>query len=453
MEAYRYHAFICNQKKPEGAPSCSARGSEAVIEALRREIAAQGLINDVQVTTCGSIGLCERGPNMVVYPDGIWYSGLTPENIPQIVREHFKEGRVVQSLVNTDVNALRNEIDTNKGKMMAAMKARDDAGVLPDDLMQIIQGFRPSRIILSAVELDIFTAIGDGATAADVAEKLKLNPRATETLLNALTALELLDKKGGIFCNTPVTSRFLTASSKDYSRDSLMHTVHLWDRWSTLTAAVREGTSVVFQEQAERPAQATEAFIAAMHKNAGLRAPMVVRMLNLDDVKRVLDVGGGSGAYSIALARAKADIQAEVLDLPTVTPLTNEYIRAAGLSDRISTRNGDMRTDDLGSGYDMVLLSAICHMNSPEENEKLFAKCLAALNSGGQIVMQDFVLTSDKTSPQTGALFAINMLVGTRSGSSYSEDEYRQWLEITGFTEIRKVQLPGPTDLMVARRP
>jgi predicted O-methyltransferase YrrM len=319
--------------------------------------------------------------------------------------------------------------------------------------MQIIQGFRPSRIILSAVELDIFTAIGDGATAADVAEKLKLNPRATETLLNALTALELLDKKGGIFSNTPVTARFLTASGKDYSRDSLMHTVHLWDRWSTLTAAVREGTSVVFKEQAERPAQATEAFIAAMHKNAGLRAPMVVRMLNLDNVRRVLDVGGGSGAYSIALARAKADIQAEVLDLPTVTPLTNEYVRAAGLSDRISTRDGDMRTDDLGMGYDMVLLSAICHMNSPEENRKLFTKCLAALNSGGQIVMQDFVLSSDKTSPQSGALFAINMLVGTRSGSSYSEDEYRQWLEVTGFTEIKKVQLPGPTDLMVARRP
>jgi (2Fe-2S) ferredoxin/precorrin-6B methylase 2 len=453
MEAYRYHAFICNQKKPEGAPSCSARGSEAVIEALRREIVAQGLVNDVQVTTCGSIGLCERGPNMIIYPDGIWYSGLTPENISQIVREHFKEGRVVQSLVNNDVNALRSEIDTNKGKMMAAMKARDDAGVIPDDLMQIIQGFRPSRIILSAVELDIFTAIGDGATAADVAEKLKLNPRATETLLNALTALELLDKKGGIFSNTPVTARFLTASGKDYSRDSLMHTVHLWDRWSTLTAAVREGTSVVFKEQAERPAQATEAFIAAMHKNAGLRAPMVVRMLNLDNVRRVLDVGGGSGAYSIALARAKADIQAEVLDLPTVTPLTNEYVRAAGLSDRISTRDGDMRTDDLGMGYDMVLLSAICHMNSPEENRKLFTKCLAALNSGGQIVMQDFVLSSDKTSPQSGALFAINMLVGTRSGSSYSEDEYRQWLEVTGFTEIKKVQLPGPTDLMVARRP
>jgi (2Fe-2S) ferredoxin/predicted O-methyltransferase YrrM len=453
MEAFRYHVFVCNQKKPEGAPSCSARGSEAVIEALRREIMAQGLANDVQVTTCGSIGLCERGPNMIVYPDGVWYSGLTHENISEIVREHLKAGRVVQRLLNSDVKALRSEIDTNKGKMMAAMKARDEAGVIPDDLMQTIQGFRPSRIVLTAVELDIFTAIGDGATAADVAAKLTLAARSTEALLNALTALDLLIKRDGIFSNTPVAARFLAAGGKDFSRDSLMHTVNLWDRWSTLTGAVREGTSVVFREQAVRPRQDTEAFIAAMDKNAGFRAPMVVRTLTLNNVKRVLDVGGGSGAYSIALARAKADIRAEIFDLPTVTPLAQKYIKDAGLSDRISTRDGDMRTDDLGTGYDLVLLSAICHMNSPEENIKLFAKCLAALNSGGQIVMQDFVLSPDKTSPQSGALFAINMLVGTRSGSSYSEDEYRRWLEHAGFIDIKKVQLPGPTALMIGRRP
>jgi (2Fe-2S) ferredoxin/predicted O-methyltransferase YrrM len=452
MEAFHYHVFICNQKKPEGAPSCTARGSEAVIEALRREIMAQGLGNDIQITTCGSIGLCERGPNMIVYPDGIWYSGLTSENISEIVREHLKGGRVVQRLVNNDVKALRSEIDTNKTKMMAAMKARDDAGVVPDELMQAIQGFRPSRIILTAIELDIFSAIGDGAIANDVAAKLKLDPRATEMLLNALTALDLLEKRGGNFSNTPIAARFLAASGKDDSRDSLMHTVNLWDRWSTLTAAVREGTSVVFQEQVTRPAKITEAFIAAMHKNASFRAPMVVRVLDLDNVKKVLDIGGGSGAYSIALAKAKKDLRAEVFDLPTVTPLTQKYIEHSGLSDRITTHDGDMRTDEFGTGYDLVLLSAICHMNSPEENKKLFGKCLAALNSGGQMVMQDFVLGSDKTSPQSGALFAINMLVGTRAGSSYSEDEYRQWLEMTGFTEIKKVQLPGPTALMVARR-
>ena len=83
MEPFRYHVYLCEQQKPEGVPCCCARGSRAVVEALRKELAARGLFNEVQITTCGSLGLCERGPNMVVYPEGVWYSGLTPEDVPE----------------------------------------------------------------------------------------------------------------------------------------------------------------------------------------------------------------------------------------------------------------------------------------------------------------------------------------------------------------------------------
>lgn len=128
MEPFRLHLFACQQVKPEGLSSCTARGATEVLDAMRQELAAQGLDADVQVTTCGSLGLCERGPNMVVYPEGIWYSGVKVEDVPELVREHFVGGRPVERLVNRDAGAVRQEIEANKAKMIAAMKARAAAG-------------------------------------------------------------------------------------------------------------------------------------------------------------------------------------------------------------------------------------------------------------------------------------------------------------------------------------
>ncbi len=450
MEPFQYHVYVCNQVKPEGIPCCSAHGSVKVIDRLRQEVAKQGVGDRVQITTCGSIGLCDRGPNMIVYPDGIWYSGVTPDDVPEIVSEHFGSGKPVRRLVNSDSAALKEEIETNKNKMMGALKARDAAGVLPIELLEKVRAFQAGRVVLSAVELDLFTAVGQGASAEDIARDRDLDARATEKLLNALAALDLLDKKDGKFLNTALSTRYLMKGSPDDSRASLMHTVHMWNRWSTLTDCVRKGTSVTYKEPAEREDKYTEAFIAAMHKNATVRAPQVARAVALDGVKRLLDVGGGSGAYSIAFARANPELQAEVFDLPSVVPIAQKHIETAGLSDRISTRTGDFRKDDLGNGYDLILLSAICHMNSPDENLGLIQKIHKALNRGGRIVIQDFILNPDKTKPLSGALFSINMLVATRSGASYSEHEYTDWLKAAGFKDIKLIRLPGPTALLVA---
>jgi predicted O-methyltransferase YrrM len=166
----------------------------------------------------------------------------------------------------------------------------------------------------------------------------------------------------------------------------------------------------------------------------------------------MLDLGGGSGACSIAFARANPELRAEVLDLPDVVPITQSYVQRAGLSDRITARAGDMLTSPLGEGYGLILLSAICHMFSPEENRALFRRAHAALAPGGRLAIQDFILEPDKTSPRFAALFALNMLVGTRAGSSYSEPEYEAWLRDAGFREIKRVRLPGPAGVMIGRR-
>jgi len=452
MEPFRYHVFICDQRKPEGIPCCAERGSAATIDSLRKEVAARGLVGEVQITLCGSLGLCERGPNLVVYPEGVWYSGVRPEDIPEIVRSHFVEGRVVERLVSRDAAGLKAEIQSNRAKMLAAQSARDAAGALPDDLNQMLRAYMESRALLTALELDTFTAVGEGSTADEVARKLSTHPRATEMLLNALAAMGLLVKHRQVFRNTTATARYCAEGSKDNARPGLLHLAHLWHRWSTLTECVGAGTAVTQQVRTERSDEWTEAFIAAMHRNARERAPLVVQAIDTRGVERLLDVGGGSAAYSIAFAQASEVLRATVLDLPNVLPIAQRHIDEAGLTARIKTRTGDLRRDRFGTGFNLVLALAICHMLGPEENQDLVRRCFEALAPRGRLVIQDFVLDSDKTAPRQAALFALNMLTGTTAGSTYSVDEYTTWMKAGGFQEIRHVRLPGPSSLMVGTR-
>ena len=448
MEPFRFHVFVCDQQKPEGVPGCCARGSAQVIEALRREINARGLEDDVQVTTCGSLGLCEWGPNMIVYPEGVWYAGVTPADVPEIVRSHFEENTPVDRLTRTDGADVRAEILANRAKRLAAMSARDTAGALPEDLQERIRGFQESRAILTALELDVFTALGDGATAAEVAARTGTDARAMEMLLHALAAMGLACKREGVFHNTPVTKRHFTAGSPDNAQPALMHTANLWGRWSTLTDCVRAGTSVA----TDRGGSWTLSFIAAMHRNASERAGAVVRAVGAAEVRRMLDVGGGSGAYSIAFAKANPGLVADIMDLAEVAPIARGHIERAGVGDRVRVRTGDLRVDKLGEGYDLVFVSAICHMLDEDENRDLLGRCHDALRPGGRLVVQDFILETDKTAPKSATLFALNMLVGTRAGSAYSEPEYARWLGEAGFRDVRRVRLPGPAGLMIATR-
>jgi (2Fe-2S) ferredoxin/cyclopropane fatty-acyl-phospholipid synthase-like methyltransferase len=452
MSPFRYHVFICDQGKPEGMPCCAARGSARVIEVLRREVAAQGLSNEVQITACGSLGLCDRGPNMVVYPEGTWYSNLTPQDIPEIVRTHFQGGSPAVRLAHQDAPALKAEILSQREKMLAAQRSREAAGVLPDEVSNTLRAFQESRVLLTAVEMDLFSAVGSGAGAQEVSGRIGSHPRATEMLMNALTGMGWLRKQDNIFFNTPLGTRFFVAGSADDARAPTLHLVYLWNTWSTLTASVRAGTAVFQREMADRGEEWRQAFIAAMHRNAQTRAPQVANTVGTEEVNRMLDVGGGSGAYSIAFANAKPSLQVVLLDLAQVLPIAEGHIARAGLAGRIQTRAGDLRADKFGEGYDLVFVSAICHMLGPEENKDLLKRCHEALAPNGRVVIQDFILEPDRTAPKSAALFALNMLVGTANGNTYTETEYAAWLGEAGFREVRQMRLPGPAGLIVGRR-
>lgn len=450
MEPFRHHVFVCTQPKPEGVTSCPASGGMAVLGALYGELGKQGLSDDVQVSSCGCLGLCDEGPVMIVYPEGVWYHKVQAADVPDIVASHLRSGQLLSRLVWSDAPAMKAMALDHNQKYYAMVKAKDEAGILPDDLNELARSFMPSRTLLTALELDVFTALGDGASVEELASKINTQPRATEMLLNALASLKLLEKHDGLFVNSAASARFFTEGSKDNARPGLLHTAYLWQRWSTLTDAVREGTAVAPRTRDDKH---LAAFIAAMDRNARERAGQIVKSIASPNLKRVLDLGGGSGAYSIALARAVPGLTAEVLDTAEVVPLTEEYIRKAGLSGRVTTRVGDMLTSPLGDGYDLILVSAICHMFPPEENRALFQRIFNALAPGGQIVVQDFILEPDKTAPRMAALFALNMLVGTTAGSSYSEPEYSEWLREAGFTDVHRVRFPGaPSGLMVGGR-
>ena len=317
-----------------------------------------------------------------------------------------------------------------------------------ETLNAITRGFQESRVILTAVELDVFTTIGGGTTSREIAARVGADPRATEMLLHALVACGVLRKDGELFQNTPVAAEHLAGPA----RLAWMHSAHLWNAWSTLTDAVRKGTAVFDAGLEARGADWTEAFIAAMHRNAGERAPEVVRLIGLDRVRLVLDVGGGSGAYSIVFAQAAPDLHADLLDLEPVTRIAQRHIAEAGLGARIHTRVGNLRYGALGENYDLVFLSAICHMLSEQENRDLIRRCAAACAPGGRVVVQDFLLDSDKTGPKFAALFSLNMLVGTAGGASYSAAEYEEWMRAAGLSEVKRVAPPGPAGLMIGRR-
>ncbi len=324
----------------------------------------------------------------------------------------------------------------------------------PAYLMEMANAFRVSRIILTANELGVFDFLsGNDSTSAITATTLKTDVRATDRLLNALVSLGLLTKQGDIYRNTGFAGKFLVTTSPAYL-GGLSLASQTWRTWSTLTDAVRQGTTVAMSAHInERTDSWKESFIAAMHARAGKQAVETAAALDLSATGKVLDVGGGSGAFAFAMIRRNPSIRATIFDLPNIIPITKRYIGQSGFSDSVDTVSGDYLADDLGRNYDLALMSAIIHINSPEENILLIRKGAAALNPGGQLVIIDHIMSADRTEPAIGAMFALNMLVGTLHGDTYTADEISTWMKAAGLTDIVLTETPSGVQLMTGWKP
>jgi 2-polyprenyl-3-methyl-5-hydroxy-6-metoxy-1,4-benzoquinol methylase len=324
----------------------------------------------------------------------------------------------------------------------------------PESISAFVRQFQQIRILLTAYELDVFTSIGSSTlTSEEVAESIHTDPRATDRLLNALCVLGFLEKKDILFYNTSASRRYLVKGAPGYM-SGLMHQVHLWDTWTTLTDCVKEGTSVFNRPESvnDRDPDYLEAFIGAMHYRARENAGEMIAQINLEKAKRVLDVGGGSGVFAMAFVGAGEDLTATVYDLPNVIPIARKYIREEQMEGKIDTAEGDYMVGQLPSGYDIVFLSSIVHSNSDTENRELIHKCAAALNSGGRIIIKDEVMEESRIAPPGGTLLALNMLVNTRAGDNFTEKEIRAWFNAAGIRYVETIRIPGTDSMVIGRK-
>lgn len=322
----------------------------------------------------------------------------------------------------------------------------------PNSIREFVSSFQKSRILLSGFELDIFTNIDDsGSTANQIANTLNLDEHACERLMNALVSLGFLTKQNQLFLNTEDSFAFLSRRGLDYM-GGLMHSNHLWNSWSNLSNVVKTGKSAHPAEINERGDEWLYAFISAMHDRAIKQAPQQLESINLGGIKTLLDIGGGSGAYSMEFVSKNTDIEATIFDLPNVIPITKQFIDKEGYSNRIKTYTGDYTKEDLPIGFDLVFLSAIIHSNSLEVNQDLINKCFKSLNNNGKIIIQDWVMNNDRTQPASGAIFAINMLVGTEAGDCFTEREVIDMLTVAGFKNFSRLEFESGLSQMIAHK-
>lgn len=305
-------------------------------------------------------------------------------------------------------------------------------------------GFWSSRIIITANNLGVFDQLTEPKSAPDVARAIKADPRATEVLLDALTALRLAKKKDGCYRNAPLSATFLVSGTPHYQGDILRHADNLWQSWSQLDTVVKTG------KPASKVAFDHTGFIMGMHNIAHLIAPDVVRAINMLGVEHALDLGGGPGSYALEMRRQGAT-KVTHFDLPDTTAIARTMVKQAGL-DGIVFRSGDVLKDELGEGYDLILLSQFIHAFSTEQTLAVFTKTCQALRPGGRIVVQEFPLNPSHTSPTQGALFSVNMLVNTPGGRCYPAQEIRSLLKQAGFVRASSRLVAG-NSLTIAHRP
>ena len=323
-----------------------------------------------------------------------------------------------------------------------------------DIVMGDIRAFMKSRVILTAAELDFFTRLHDTPAAAEeLAGESGLDLRAAVRVLDCLITLGLLRKENGKYCTTESGS-CLSSRHPETMRPMVMHMSHLWDNWSRLTDVVAHGPGSQAKPGLEMDQESRNAFIGAMHVIARSLSEDIAATYDSSRFTRLLDIGGASGTYTIAFLNKNPAMTAVLFDLPSVIPLAKRRIASEGLTERVDFAEGDFYQDALPAGCDLALLSAIIHQNSPRENVDLYTKIHKSLNAGGTLLIRDHIMDESRTSPSDGAMFALNMLVNTRGGDTYTFEEVRETLRRAGFVDIAMVRTGERMDCLVeAKKP
>ena len=325
----------------------------------------------------------------------------------------------------------------------------------PAELLNMSGSYWLSSALHAGVKLDIFTPLSAAAlSAAALAERLNCSERGLTMLLDALAAMELLEKESELYRSSPFAAECLASSSAGYLGHIIRHHHHLMGSWLQLDESVRSGQPVRNRLSHEGEAVERESFLLGMFNLALQQAPAIAERIDLGGRTRLLDLGGGPGTYAVYFCRRNPALRATIFDLPTTRDFAEQTVRRFGLQDRIDFLAGDFQQDPVRGGYDVAWLSHVLHGEGAAGCAALLDKTVAALEPGGRLLIQEFILDDRRDRPLFPALFSLNMLLVTPHGQAYSESELRTMLAAAGLEQIERlpIELPNGAGIMSGRK-
>jgi len=299
-------------------------------------------------------------------------------------------------------------------------------------LEKLSSGFMSARVLLSGVELKVFDAISKlSLSAAEVAKLTRTHKGSMERLLNALVGIGILIKKKGEFQNTPMALIHLLEDSPEPLLHIMQHRGNMWQTWSNLNEIVKTGKIPAKR----RTKKKEESFIRGMADVGIISAAATSRILKheLKSARRLLDVGGGPAVYACDFAKKAPKLKVTVFDLPGPIAIARETVRKAHMQSRINLKEGDiLKSSSLGMGYDLVFMSNLIHSFKRPVAADVIQKAAKALKTSGHMIIKDFYIRKQGTSPVFSALFSINMLVAD-AGDCFTRAEVEQWMKDAGI--------------------
>lgn len=323
------------------------------------------------------------------------------------------------------------------------------------ELLQLSGSYWSPCTLHAGVKLDIFTPLADAPrTASELAQIIRADERGLGMLLNALVAMELLEKRDDCFLTTAFSAEHLSRKSPAYMGHIIMHHHYLVEGWGKLDEAVKHGTPVRRPSSHDTDNAKRESFLMGMFNLASLLAPQLASAIDLNGRRKLLDLAGGPGTYAIHFCQKNPALTAVIYDLPTTRPFAEQTVERFKLSKRITFVEGDILDDHIGSGFDVVWISHLLHDEGPETCAAIVAKAAAALQDGGLLLIQEFILEDSRTAPLHPALFSLNMLIGTSSGQAYAQGELHDIMTRAGLQEVKRlsIKLPNGAGIMAGVR-
>jgi hypothetical protein len=338
------------------------------------------------------------------------------------------------------------------------MSSTDKPAARPERLMQFAFGYAPPLMIESAIRLRAFDALADGPKSLDeLAAATGASARGLRLLLNALVGLELLAKDArGKYALTPESEKYLVSGKHGYLGGFFAHSSGtLIPKWLHLTEVVRTGKPAMAVNQQGDGAAFFETFVEDLFPVNYPAAKALGESLGVAKLDRpfsVLDLAAGSGVWGIAVADLSPRVTVTAVDWPGVLPVTRRVADRHGLGDRVRLVAGDLASADFGTGHDLATLGHILHSEGEARSRSLLRKTFAALAPGGTVAVAEWLVNEERTGPPAGLIFGVNMLVNTDEGDTFSFGEIGGWLREAGFKDVRQLEVPGPSPLILATK-